>query len=129
MPEPINAPEPPLNQGQREAIFDFLLLGMYADSALKRVENTRLYDLISSVGWQSYQDPREYSDLATARVRAAVETGEKTRAFLAQLNDRLATPEARNFAMVLFLRLIEADKDINVQEDQLYAAAKAAFGV
>jgi len=129
MPEPINAPEPPLNQEQREAIFDFLLLGMYADSALKRVENTRLYDLIASVGWQSYQDPREYSDLATARVRAAAETDEKTRAFLAQLNDRLATPEARNFAMVLFLRLIEVDKDINVQEDQLYAAAKAAFGV
>lgn len=129
MPEPINAPEPPLNQEQREAIFDFLLLGMYADSAIKRVESARLYDLIASVGWKSYQEPREYSETATSRVRDAAETGEKTRAFLSQLNDRLATPEARNFAMVLFLRLIEADKDINVQEDQLYAAAKAAFGV
>ncbi len=129
MPEPIHAPEPPLTQEQREAIFDFLLLGMYADSVLKRVENERIYDLIASVGWQSYQDPSEYSNLATARVRDAAENEEKTRAFLAALSDRLATPDARRFAMVLFLRLLEADKDINVEEDQIYTAAKAAFGL
>ncbi|RYD68728.1 MAG: hypothetical protein EOP84_29785 [Verrucomicrobiaceae bacterium] len=129
MPESINAHEPPLNQGQREAIFDFLLLGMYADSVLKRVESARLYSLISSVGWESYQTPNEYANLATARVRDASENSGKTGVFLANLNDRLATPEARQFAMVLFLRLIESDKEINAEEDQLYTAAKAAFGV
>lgn len=129
MAEPITAPEPPLNQEQREAIFDFLLLGMYADQFLKDVENTRLYELISSLGWDSYQDPTEYADTATARVRAAAENPERTRAFLEQLSAQFATDDVRNFAMILFLRLIESDQNINVEEDHLYATAKAVFGV
>lgn len=129
MPESIHVPEPSLSQAQREAIFDFLLLGMFADSALKRVESARLYSLISSVGWESYQKPDEYANLATARVRDAAENAGKTRTFLENLSDRLETAEARNFAMVLFLRVLEADKEIQVEEDQLYTAAKAAFGV
>jgi hypothetical protein len=129
MPESIHAPEPPLNQQQREAIFDFLLLGMYADSVLKLSENTRLYDLMASVGWDSYQEPRDYSELATARVRAAVETEAGTQEFIQKLNDRLETEEARNFALILFFRLTEADQDVNVDEDKIYAAAKATFGI
>jgi uncharacterized tellurite resistance protein B-like protein len=129
MPEDINAAEPPLTQPQREAIFDFLLLGMYADSHLKLSENERLYDLMASVGWESYQDPREYSDTAISRVREAAETGAGTTEFLKELHVRLDNPEARNFALVLFLRMVEADKTVNAAEDKLYTAAKTVFGL
>jgi hypothetical protein len=102
---------------------------MYADSSLKLAENTRLYDLIASIGWESYQDPREYSDLAIAHVRAAVESETGTQEFLVKLSERLATPEARNFALILFCRLTEADQEVSVGEDKIYAAAKATFGI
>ena len=129
MIDPISLPEPSLDQPQREAIFDFLLLAMYADTVLKRVEDARMYEMMSAVGWSSYQDPREYSNTAIARVREASENPERTTEFLHELNERLRTSEVRQFALVLFSRLLHADKDVSLEEDHLYAAAKGIFGV
>ncbi len=129
MSEPTSTPIPSLTQPQREAIFDFLLLGMYADSLLKLSENERLYEIVSGLGWDSYQDPSEYSDLATARVRKASETDAGTREFLAALSGRLENEDARTFALGLLLRLLEADQQVDESEQSFHAAAKAAFGI
>ena len=125
----MSTPLPSLTQPQREAIFDFLLLGMYADSALKLAENERLYEIVSGLGWDSYQDPSEYSDLATARVRKASETDAGTREFLAALSLRLEGADAKTFALAILPRLLEADSRIDESEQSFHAAAKAAFGI
>jgi hypothetical protein len=125
----MSTPLPSLTQPQREAIFDFLLLGMYADSALKLAENERLYEIVSGLGWESYQDPSEYSDLATARVRKASETDAGTREFLAALSLRLGGADAKTFALAVLPRLLEADSQIDESEQSFHAAAKAAFGI
>jgi len=127
MSEPTAIPS--LTQPQREAIFDFLLLGTYADSVLKLAENERLFEIVSGLGWESYQDPGEYSDSATARVRKASETDEATREFLAALSVRLENEEAKTFALAVLLRLLEADNQIDESEQSFHAAAKAAFGI
>jgi hypothetical protein len=122
-------PLPALDQAKREAIFDFLLLATYADNSLRLSEEKRLYELISGIGWDSYQDPTEYADTATARVRAAAESDAGTQAFLAKLNERLGTPEAKVFAIGVLPRVLEADNSIPGAEEAFYASAKAAFGV
>jgi len=122
-------PFPTLNQAQREAIFDFLLLATYADNSLKLSEDQRLYELISGLGWKSYQEPTEYADTATSRVRAAAESDAATQAFLGKLNDRLATPEAKVFSIAVLPRIFESDNSMPEAEEAFYAAAKAAFGV
>ena len=120
---------PSLTQPQREAIFDFLLLAMYADSALKLAENERIYEIVSGLGWESYQDPSQYSDLATARVRKANETDAGMREFLAALSVRLENEDARTFALAVLLRLLDADQQVDESEQSFHAAAKAAFGI
>ena len=127
MSEPTSMPS--LTQPQREAIFDFLLLAMYADSALKLAENERIYEIVSGLGWESYQDPSQYSDLATARVRKASETDADMREFLAALSVRLENEDARTFALALLLRLLDADKQVDESEQSFHAVAKAAFGI
>jgi hypothetical protein len=122
-------PLPTLNQAQREAIFDFLLLATYADNSLKLSEDQRLYELISGLGWESYQDPTEYADSATARVRAAAESDAGTQAFLGELNQRLATQESKVFAIAILPRVLESDNSMPEAEQAFYEAAKAAFGV
>ena len=129
MSEPTSTPIPSLTQPQREAVFDFLLLGMYADGALKLSENERIYEIVSGLGWESYQDPTEYSELATARVRKASETEAGTREFLAALSGRLENEDAKTFALALLLRLLEADNQVVESEQSFHAAAKAAFGI
>jgi hypothetical protein len=120
---------PNLSQAQREAIFDFLLLATYADNSLRLSEDQKLYELISGLGWESYQDPTEYADTATSHVRAAAESDAATQAFLVKLNDRLATDEARVFALAVLPRILDSDKTMPASEEAFYAAAKAAFGV
>jgi hypothetical protein len=122
-------PLPTLNQAQREAVFDFLLLATYADNSLKLSEEQRLYELVSGLGWQSYQNPSEYADTATARVRAAAESDAGTQAFLAKLSERLDSPEAKVFAIAVLPRILESDNSMPEAEQAFYAAAKAAFGV
>lgn len=122
-------PFPTLDQAQREAIFDFLLLATYADNSLKLSEERRLYELISGLGWESFQDPTEYADTATSRVRVAAESDAATQAFLAKLNERLATPAARVFAIGVLPRVLDSDNSMPEAEQAFYASAKAAFGV
>ena len=127
MSEPTSMPS--LTQPQREAIFDFLLLGMYADGTLKLAENERLYEIVSGLGWASYQNPSEYSELATARVRKASETAAGTAEFLAALSVQLENDDARTFALAVLLRVLEVDKQVGESEQSFHAAAKAAFGI
>ena len=116
-------------QPQREAIFDLLLLGTYADSSLKLAESTSVFALTEQLGWESYQDRSEYSETATSRVRAANETDAGTSAFLAQLNTRLADEDVKKLALGLLAKLLEADHDTVESEAGFYQKAQAIFGV
>ena len=118
-----------MNQSQREAIFDFLLVAIYADGTVKLSENSRLYELMSGLGWQSYQDPREYSDRAISRVRGVVENEGAMDPFLAAISARLVDDETRNMALILFARLMEVDQSVADSEYETYSTAKRIFGV
>ena len=116
-------------QSQREAIFDFLLVAMYADEKLTLRENSRLYELISGLGWDSYQDPREYSDRAISRVRGVIEHNDAIDPFLAAISARLGDDDTKNMALILFARLMEVDAAVAEAEYAIYARAKKIFGV
>lgn len=118
-----------LTQPQREGIFDLLLLGMYADDKLRLAENQELYHLLSPYGWESYLDPQKYSELATARARAAHETEDGTNAFLINISARLEHDDVRKLALALLARLIEADHDATESEADYYQQARTAFGI
>jgi uncharacterized tellurite resistance protein B-like protein len=118
-----------LSQPQREAIFDLLLLGMYADSSVKLAENEQVFALTEQLGWESYQDRSEYSETATSRVRAANETDAATSAFLLQLSGRLADDDVRKLALGLLAKLLEADHQATESEAAFYQKAQAVFEV
>ena len=118
-----------LNQPQREATLDLLLLGIYADGAIRLSENERVYDLISGYKWESYQDAREYSQTAISRARAALETDAALQVFLAGISARLGNDDVKNLALALLARLIEADDAATESEADFYQTAKTAFGV
>ena len=118
-----------LTQTQREATLDLLLLGIYADGAVRLSENERVYDLLSAYGWESYQDAREYSQTATSRARGALETADSLALFLAGISARLEDSGVKKLALALLARLIEADNSAAESEAEFYQQAKTAFGV
>lgn len=118
-----------LTQPQREAALDLLLLGMYADGAIKLSENARVYDVLSPFAWESYQDPQEYSDAATSRVRGAAENDAATSTFLAGISSRLADDDVKILALALLARVIESDDTATESEADFYQTARKSFGV
>ena len=118
-----------LSQPQREAIFDFLLLGMYADGNLKLAENEQVFSLTERLGWESYQDRSEYSEMATARVRTAIETDASLLVFLTKLSAQLGDDDVKIFALGLLVKLLDSDKQTLESEAGLYQQAQAIFGV
>ena len=118
-----------LSQPQREAIFDFLLLGMYADGNLKLAENEQVFSLTERLGWESYQDRSEYSETATARVRTAIETDASLSVFLTKLSAQLGDDDVKIFALGLLVKLLDSDKQTLESEAGLYQKAQAIFGV
>ena len=118
-----------LTQPQREAVFDLLLLGMYADGNLKLAENAQVFSLTEQLGWESYQDRSEYSETATARVRAANDTDAATSVFLTKLSAQLGDDDVKKLALGLLAQLLESDKQTLESEAGLYQKAQAIFGV
>ena len=118
-----------LTQPQREGIFDLLLLGMYADDKLRLAENERLYGLLSPYGWESYLDPQKYSELATARARAAHENDVATNHYLMGVSERLGDDDVRKLALALLAKLIEADHEATESEADYYQQARTVFGI
>ena len=118
-----------LTQPQREATLDLLLLGIYADGAVRLSENERIYDLISPFGWESYQDAREYSQTATSRARGALESETGLATFLAGIANPLGDDDVKKLALALLARLIESDNAATESEADFYQQAKTAFGV
>jgi uncharacterized tellurite resistance protein B-like protein len=118
-----------LTQPQREGVLDLLLLGIYADRAVRLAETERVYDLLSPFKWESYQDPREYSQTAISRARAATEDDAAMDDFLARISLRLGHEDVKKLALALLARLIESDDTATESEADFYQKAKAAFGV
>jgi len=118
-----------MDQPQREATFDLLVLAMFADSNLKLKEDEQLYQLAHGLGWDSPRDPEEYAKLATARVRAAVEGDGGIEPFLAKLSVRLRDDDTRRKALELFSRLAAGDGALVSEEHEISAKAKTIFGV
>ena len=118
-----------LSQPQREATLDLLLLGIYADGAVRLVENARVYDLLSPFGWESYQNAQDYAQTATSRARAAIETPGKLPEFLVGISSRLAEDGVKKLALALLARLIESDDAATESEADFYQTAKTALGV
>jgi hypothetical protein len=68
-----------MNQKQREALVDLLLLGMFVDGSLKVSDDQKLRSVIEEIGWESYQTPDLYFQSAIAKARDAADTETGTR--------------------------------------------------
>lgn len=72
-----------MTQPQREALLDLLVLSIFADAHLSLTEEDTLQARIQGIGWES-EKPREIHFLnAMHRARGAIESPEKTDAFVA----------------------------------------------
>ena len=116
-----------MNQKQREALVDLLLLGMFADGSLKVSDDQELLSVIQEIGWESYQTPDLYFQSAIAKARDAADTETGTLARLKKINDDLASDDIRQKAIGRLERFLTLDGEPGVEESKFLELAKASL--
>ena len=114
-----------MNQKQREALVDLLLLGMFADGSLKVSDDQKLRLVIEEIGWESYQTPDLYFQSAIAKARDAVDTEARTLARLKKINDGLASDDIRQQAVERLEKFLSLEGEPGVEESRFLELAKA----
>jgi hypothetical protein len=116
-----------MNQKQREALVDLLLLGMFADGSLKVSDDQKLLSVIEEIGWESYQTPDLYFQSAIAKARDAADTESGTLARLKKIRDSLASDEIRQQAIERLEKFLSLDGRPGVEESKFLELAKASL--
>jgi hypothetical protein len=116
-----------MNQKQREALVDLLLLGMFADGSLKVGDDQKLLSVIAEIGWESYQTPDLYFQSAIAKARDAADTEAGTLARLKKIRDSLASDEIRQQAIERLEKFLSLDSRPGVEESKFLELAKASL--
>jgi hypothetical protein len=113
-----------MNQKQREALVDLLLLGMYADGSLKVSDDQKLLSVIEEIGWESYQTPDLYFQSAIAKARDAADTEMGIRSRLKKINEGLASDDARQLALERLERFLSLNSEPALEESKFLELAK-----
>jgi hypothetical protein len=116
-----------MNQKQREALVDLLLLGMFADGSLKVSDDQKLLSVIEEIGWESYQTPDLYFQSAIAKARDAADSEARTLARLKKINDGLASDEIRQQAFERLQRFLNVDGEPGLEESKFLELAKTSL--
>jgi hypothetical protein len=102
----ISTEVPSLDQGQREAIVDLLLLGIYADCHIAVSEQEFLVEAIATLGWDEFYSPDIYFQRVVPTVREVLGNVDRTRGFLQDISVRLDQVDVMKFAIEQFSALI-----------------------
>lgn len=116
-------------QSQREAMVDLLVWTMYADNVLTLPENDRIDQVTEEMEWSSATPVQQYVNISIAKVRDALDDGEKGDALLNDISDRLGSGKMRQHAFQACRDLARADGEIADQETQFLEDVRAHFGI
>jgi hypothetical protein len=101
--------KPQLPQKEREAIVDLLHLCLYADSHISLKEGEVLSDVVDVIGWETQSSFSSYEARSISSARAAKESNEAKKEFLAFVAERLQTKSSRELAIDLCKQLFASD--------------------
>ncbi|CAA6676740.1 MULTISPECIES: hypothetical protein [unclassified Lentimonas] len=98
-----------LQQPEREAIVDLLLLGVYIDNHLSLSETSEFDSATEALGWESMTGPSIYINSATNRARDVRLSEDATAEFIRFAAQRLTSAGSKERALVLLNRLLMSD--------------------
>jgi len=105
-----------LNEAQREALLDLLILGMYSDGHLAAAEDTQLRQLLGKMGLDSEYDRDRALDASATRVRKIATTSEAARGHADSLVQVFAARDQRRLVYDALNEFLASDEQITAPE-------------
>lgn len=115
-----------MEQPEREAIIDLLLLSTYIDRHLSLSESNAFDDAAESLGWDSQTGPSIYISNATNRARDTGSSEAATAELIAFVARRLTSVGSKERALSLLNRLLMSDGKTEKEAD-FFKQVEGAF--
>jgi uncharacterized tellurite resistance protein B-like protein len=114
---------------QRQALLDLLVLAMYTDGHLATVEDARVQQLLTAMGFESEYDHQVQFDASVTRVRKHSETRDSALAHATQLAHAFTAPGQRRRVYDLLDDLVGSDSRVSAEENRFLSVIKGVFQI
>ena len=112
---------------QQSALFDLLILAMYADGHLTTFEDAQLQTLLAGMGYTEETDRQREFDAAVTRVRPAVDSIHKAKELALLLAGAFATRAQQKQAYAAVEQIMTCDNHVSTWENTLLMELRMRF--
>jgi hypothetical protein len=114
---------------QQRALFDLLVLAMYADGNLTTVEDEQLQQLLTAFGHTEEFDRQREFDAAVTRMRPFVQSIQQAKEQAALLAESFITPSQQKEVYAAVQQIMASDKHVSAWEGALLSELARKFGM
>jgi len=118
---------PSLNDEQKQALLDLLVLGTYADNVIAYAEDERLQKVLDTFDFQSDYERKQFLDASFTRASRHAESPADCRVFINSIAPIFNTPEIRREAFAMLGSLLASDGNFSSLESNFLATVKEIF--
>ena len=112
---------------QQRALFDLLILAMYADGHLTTAEDEQLQKLLAAMGHLEEPDRQREFDAAVTRVRPFVQTVHKARVHALSLAEAFTARRQQQQVFAAVEQIMTADHHVSSWENTLLMELRMKF--
>ncbi|MGA2243465.1 MAG: hypothetical protein ABSH48_00590 [Verrucomicrobiota bacterium] len=112
---------------QRQALFDLLILAMYADGHLTTVEDAQLKEMLTDMGFGGEPDRQREFDAAVTRMRPAVQSVWKAKEQALLLADAFTDRQQQKQVFAAVEQIMTADQHVSSWENTLLMELRMRF--
>ncbi len=116
-----------LNEQQRGALLDLLVLGMYSDGHLAVAEDAEVRQLLGDMGFDADSDRDREIDAAVTRVRKHTSSAESAREYATGLAQAFQVRDQRRQVQERLNDLLASDKKVTAVEKSFAAVVVEAL--
>lgn len=115
------------SEQQKLALLDLVILAMYADGHLARLEDERVHGLLGSLGFSSKFERDTQYDASVSRVSRHSQTAESARAHAITLAKSFSTRAQRQRVQKILDEVVITDAHVSTQENNLLSVVSEAL--
>ena len=112
---------------QQLALFDLLILAMYADGHLSSVEDERLQKLLVAMGFVDEIDRQREFDAAVTRIRPSIQSIYKAKELALGLADAFTDRRQQQQVFGAVLQIMSSDFNVSTWESTLLMELRMKF--
>jgi len=114
---------------QQQALFELLILAMYADGHLTTIEDEQLQKLLIAMGHTEESDRQRAFDAAVTRMRPCVQSLQKAREQAVQLAGAFTDRPQQRQVYAAVQRIMTSDHHVSTWETTLLSELRLRFRV